>query len=649
MVIPQMRQNNIAWRVGGPQGSGVDTAARIFAYACLAGRLHVFGRREYYSNIMGRHSYYDVRVAEQTMSCHRSQIDLLTTFEEETLARHAISVVEGGALVYAVKDGDVPLEGITFLGQRVTDDLADYLATRDMPATTAGLLEDARRRAVHIFPVDYDEITEALAGDVSAKARAERALNTIAVALSCALLGYEPENLAMALEKTFADKPQVVDMNVEAVRLAYQYVEQNLDAGSFEYRLTAREEGAPMMLIGGNEAVALGKMAAGLGFQTYYPISPATDESVYLEAHANVPINGGGEGAVVVVQTEDELAAVTMASGAALTGARSATATAGPGFSLMVEGLGWAGINEVPLVVTLYQRGSPSTGVPTRTEQGDLLFAIHAGHGEFPRMVLASGDVEEAFYDAAQAFNYAERYQMPVVHLLDQTIARTTISLPPFDVNGIDIERGEIWEPDDPEAATGPQPRFRVTESGVSPRPLLGTPGGTHWLTGAEHTELGLVTEDPVIREQQIEKRARKLDLAASEIPRDEKLRVYGDAGATFTVVSWGSNKGALMEALEGLIADGIPIRLIQVRLLWPFPAREIAPLLEDAHPLVVVESNHAGQFAQLLFGQTAFKHDHLIVKYNARPMTCGEVTGALREIHAGAAAERIVLRNPHE
>jgi 2-oxoglutarate ferredoxin oxidoreductase subunit alpha len=223
------------------------------------------------------------------------------------------------------------------------------------------------------------------------------------------------------------------------------------------------------------------------------------------------------------------------------------------------------------------------------------------------------------------------------------------VSLPPFDLDAIRIERGEIWEPADPETAQGPFPRFRVTESGVSPRPLLGTPGGTHWLTGAEHTELGMVTEDPVIRERQMEKRARKLDLAAAEIPLGEKLRVYGDPAAAFTIVSWGSNKGAILEALEGLIADGIPVRLIQVRLLWPFPLAEIAPLLADAQPLVVVESNYSGQFARLLCGLTACRPDHLIVKYNGRPMTCGELTRAMQQIHAGAAAERTVLRNPYE
>lgn len=214
-------------------------------------------------------------------------------------------------------------------------------------------------------------------------------------------------------------------MNVRAVKLTYDFVRDTFRTQDFHFRLVPEETSERRLLVNGNQAVALGKLAAGMTFQTYYPISPATDESVYLEAHETFPATNGEEGSVIIVQTEDELAAVTMASGAALTGARSATATSGPGFSLMAEGLGWAGINEVPLVVTLYQRGGPATGMPTRSEQGDWQFAIHAGHGEFPRIVMASGDNTEAFYDAAQAFNYAERYQMLVIHLLDKALAST--------------------------------------------------------------------------------------------------------------------------------------------------------------------------------------------------------------------------------
>lgn len=659
--------DSLSWRVGGPQGSGVDTAARIFAGACAAGSLYIFGRREYYSNIMGRHSYYDVRVGDHPMTCHRSLVHILTTFEEETLARHSISTVEGGAIICDTASADVALDRITFLDERARRDLATYLSRRDLPPTTAGLLQDARARGVHVFVVAYDDIIEALAGDILDKPRAQRTLNTIAVAVSCALLGYEAGYLADALKWIFGGRQAIVDMNVRAVELAYEYVAESLHREGFALRLRPTGHDQRLLLVGGGEAVALGKMAAGLTFQTYYPISPATDESVYLEAHANVPLRPlqdpeGGvaptEGAIVVVQTEDELAAIAMASGAALTGARSATATAGPGFSLMVEGLGWAGINEVPVVLTVYQRGSPSTGLPTRTEQGDLLFAINAGHGEFPRLVLASGSVGEAFYDAAQAFNYAERYQTPVIHLLDQTIARTTETVKPFDLDAIRIERGEVYVP--PEGVTpGPYPRFALTESGVSPRPLLGQPGGTHWLTGTEHTQFGQVTEDPVVREEQMEKRLRKLELASREIPAEEKLQVYGDPDAPFTLVSWGSNKGAILEALEGLaslVTGGAPpltaARYIHVRLLWPFPREEIMPLLEGANPLIVVEENYSGQFAQLLRAQTGRQHDFLIVKYNGRPMTCGELHRAIHQIRARPAAppgERIVLRNPYE
>lgn len=645
------QQEELAWRVGGPQGSGVDTAAGIFARACAIGGLHLFGRREYYSNIMGRHSYYDVRVAHRVLTCHRDTVDLLTTFEEETLARHAISVIDGGGIVYDAGSADVPLERIRFLDQRAKGDMAAYLEERDLPASTAGILERARQLGAQTFGVPFNEITGALAEELDVpQAIADRTLNTIAVAVSCALLDYDPDYLAKALEKTFPGRRKIIDMNVRAVELAYDFVYDESDTQDFDFRLVPEEATERRLLVNGNQTVAMGKLAAGMTFQTYYPISPATDESVYLEGHETFPTRSGEEGSVVVVQTEDELAAVTMASGAALTGARSATATSGPGFSLMAEGLGWAGINEVPLVVTLYQRGSPSTGMPTRSEQGDLQFAIRAGHGEFPRIVLASGDIIEAFYDAAQAFNYAERYQMPVIHLLDKAMASTTRTIPPFDVDSIRIERGEVYTPPSSSGnGRGPYPRFQPTESGVSPRPMLGQPGGTHWLTGGEHTVYGRVTEDPVVREQQMEKRARKLELAAHEIPKDEKLKVYGDSEAAFTVVSWGSNKGGILEALERLAVDGISARLVQVRLLWPFPSDEIMPLLEDAAPLVVVESNFSGQFAQILRGNTGRASDYLVVKYNGRPMSGQELHRTFREIHEAATDRRIVLRNPYE
>jgi 2-oxoglutarate ferredoxin oxidoreductase subunit alpha len=657
------QQEELAWRVGGPQGSGVDTAAGIFARACAIGGLHLFGRREYYSNIMGRHSYYDVRVAHRPLTSHRDTVDLLTTFEEETLARHSVSAVRGGGIIYEADDADVALDNIRFLDQRARNGYAAYLDERELPPTTAGLLEDARQRGVQTFAVPFGEITRALAQELDvAQQIADRTLNTLAVAVSCALLDYDPVYLKKALEKIFPNRPKIVDMNVLAVERAYDYVNDNFDTSDFDFQLTAEETLARRLLVNGTQTTAMGKLAGGMTFQTYYPISPATDESVWLEAHETFPSRNGADGSVIVVQTEDEISAITMAAGGALTGARSATATSGPGFSLMVEGLGWAGINEVPVVITLYQRGSPSTGMPTRTEQGDLLFAIHAGHGESPRIVLASGDIVDAFYDAAQAFSYAERYQMPVIHMLDKALASTTQTLEPFDVEAVRIDRGEVYTPVDgdggsPEqAGRGPYARFEPTESGVTPRALLGQPGGTHWLTGGEHTVYGRVTEDPVIREQQMEKRARKLELAAREIPRAEKLSVYGAEDAALTIASWGSNKGAIIEAVNLLAAEGIAARLIQVRLLHPFPISEIEELLENSDPLVVVEASFSAQFAQVLRENTGVEADHMIVKYNGRPMSGQELYRALKDIHQGGGGlesaeleRRIVLRNPFE
>lgn len=644
------RQRDLAWRIGGPQGSGVDTAAGMFARACAIGGLHLFGRREYYSNIMGRHSYYDIRVSRHALTCHRDTVDLLTTFEPETLSRHALAVVKGGGMIYDADDADTPLERIPFLDERVQEDLSADLEARGLPCSTAGLLAEARQRGGDTFAIPFNEITHALARELRVpQAVADRTLNTIAVAVSCALLHYDPVYLTKALAKLFPGRTQLIEMNVRAVELTYAFVRHNLPTDDFPFRIVPQATTERRLLINGNQAVALGKLAAGMTFQTYYPISPATDESVYLEAHETVPTVGGEEGSVIIVQTEDELAAVTMASGAALTGARSATATSGPGFSLMAEGLGWAGINEVPLVVTLYQRGGPSTGMPTRSEQGDLQCAIHAGHGEFPRIVLASGDLHEAFSDAAQAFNYAERYQMVVIHLLDKALASTTQTVRPFDVEALHVERGEVNAPGNGQHRNGSFARFAQTASGISPRALLGQPGGMHWLTGGEHTMYGRVTEDPVVRERMMEKRARKLALAAREIPLEEKLRVYGDRGAPFTVVSWGSNKGGILEALERLADDGIAARLVQVHLLWPFPTEEMMPLLDEATPLVTVESNFSGQLAQLLREQTGRASDYLVVKYNGRPMSGQELHRAFKSIHAGTSERRVVLRNPYE
>ena len=613
--------SDLAWRIGGPQGSGVDTAARFFARSCAAAGLHVFGHREYYSNIKGRHSYYDVRVADHPLTCHRTNIDFVASFDAETLARHVMAVSDGGWLLHSERDADTPLSRMTMLDERVVEDLISLLDEHGLPHGTAGLLELASNRGVHTLPVDIGAVTNSLAEDKGIpQARADRTRNTVSVAFCCATMGLDRSYLIRALNRVFRGRKPIVDLNVQAIDLTYRYALEQFEEQPFGLNIKTGEVSEERIYVNGSEAVAMGKMTAGLALQTYYPISPATAENTFLEQHQRVHRVGGEDQAMIVVQTEDEIAAITMAAGAALTGVRASTATSGPGFSLMTEGLGWIGINEVPLVVTLWQRGGPSTGLPTRTEQGDLLSALHAGHGEFPRIVMASSDLVEAFEDAAQAFNYADRYQIPVIHLLDKALASTTQTLKRFETTNLSIDRGLLYDPDSRPPEQGSFPRFKVTENGVSPRPVLGQPGGMHWVTGGEHTEEGRVTEDPVIREQQVEKRERKLELAANELTAAEKLAVYGATEGAMTVLSWGSTKGALLEAIEGLAREGIDVRLVQVRLLWPFPSAEMEELLarsKPTDPVVTVELNRSGQFARLLAEQISIRASHQVLKYN--------------------------------
>lgn len=635
------------WRVGGPQGGGIDRAASLLAHACASAGYQVLGHREYHSNIMGRHSYYDLCIGVDSTLAHGEAPDVLLCLDAETVCRHANAVRAQGCIIYDADDGSVEIARLGFLEEPLKERLRAQLAETDYAATSEGVLSLAAQRGVRVVPVPFAELLGAVTQRTTqARARARRAVNVLGVAISAAILGLPHEHLLRALERAFGSRGDRIELNRAAAKIAFAHAEEWRAALDLSLP-TPPPSVADIMWINGTQSVALGKVAAGIGFQAYYPISPATDESTFLEAHGRAPLHDGREAGPVVLQTEDEMAALATACGAALTGARAATSTSGPGFSLMAEGLGWAGMNEVPVVVSLYQRGGPATGMPTRTEQGDLRFAIHAGHGEFPRIVIASGDLEECFYDAARAFDYAERYQLPVIHLLDKTLASTAQTLRPFDTAALKPARGERVPQARPERR--PFPRFTLSESGISPRPLLGDAGYAYWTTGVEHNERGRVSEDPTMREQMMEKRARKLISAAADLAAGEKFNVYGDTHAPFTVVTWGSNKGAVLEAVRRLARDGVAARVIHVRLLWPFPAAELTALLRPAAPLIVVECNYSGQFNLLMQEQIGRAADHLVVKYNGRAHTATGLQQAFKQIVAGTSESRIVLRNPYE
>ncbi|HYC11549.1 MAG TPA: 2-oxoacid:ferredoxin oxidoreductase subunit alpha [Nitrososphaerales archaeon] len=656
-----MDRNDFSWMIGGVQGSGVDTSANIFAKAAAAGGLWVYGKREYYSNIKGEHSYFQVRVSKTMIRSHVDTVDMLATFEEETIFRHALEVRNGGAIVYNPDQDGVRLADIPTIEGPVRVRLNDALAKSGLSADVKGLLELARRNGVHIYAVPYDQLLKKVGeefGETSLSAL-QRMLNVMAVAASFALLSYDEELVKNALRKQFKSKPKVAEMNAGAVGVAYDFIGEKYDGG-FGYKLEPVNTDEVRLFVRGQSTVAMAKELAGCRLQTYYPITPASDESEYLEAHGVIELDGSSaqenpqvaevaamkqKGSIAVVQSEDEIAAVTMAIGGGIAGVRSSTSTSGPGFSLMAEGLGYAGINEVPVVVTLYSRGGPSTGLPTRHEQGDLRFALHAGHGEFPRLVLASGDLEEAFYDTVRAFNYAERYQTPVIHIVDKALANSDSTMTKFDVGRVKIDRGLFVKGPLTGIENGEFPRFQPSPGGISPRPPVGTKGAVYWLTGDEHNDLGHISEDPSIRDSMMEKRMGKVDTADAEIPMSERVNLFGPEEADITIVSWGSTKGAILDAMEWLGADGIKVNFLQIRLINPFPTQYVKQLLSKAKTIVGIEMNYSAQLIGIVRERTCIPVDQLVVKYNGRPMSCEEIYGAVKLIAAGKALKKVVLK----
>lgn len=606
--------NQFSWMIGGPQGTGVDSSATLFIRSCAVAGLNVFGKREYHSNIMGEHSYFQVRVSENTVYSHVDPVHLLATFDQETAHIHAHEVVENGYFLY------------------------------DATITKPEELE--LLPGVKTIALPYAQIIEEVAaqtGQTVAKLNIMK--NTIAVAASFALTGFDINNIEKALKGLFTGKKaKLVELNMEVARKAYAAVSQ-ADIDAFPWKLQDVQGAPARMILNGTTAAALGKLKAGCKFQSYYPITPASDESVYLEGHTEYGIN--------VVQCEDEIAAMCMAVGAALTGVRASTSSSGPGFGLKAEGLGWAGINEVPVVVYNYQRGGPSTGLPTRHEQGDLLYTLFIGHGEYPKIVLAPGDMSECYYQSFDAFNYAERYQTPVIVLCDKALANNTNTVPVFDESRLTIDRGKRVTQDELNAYAqtpdykGQFPRFSESADGVSPRPVPGMKHGIYWNTGDEHDKWGHISEDPETRIWMQNKRMRKLETALAEIPESDQYTLYGPEDADYTVVTWGSAKGPLLDAMPILQSDGISINVLQLKLMSPFPVEAVKRILSRAKVKIGFEQNFTGQLAKLISLETGIRMDHQVSKYTGRPISETEAIAALREI-TSQKTEKVVLRYGH-
>src|SRR5215217_1097721 len=600
--------NELTWVIGGAQGSGVDSAANIFCKTCAEDGLYIFGKREYYSNIKGEHSYFTVRVSNKQIRSHKESIDILVSFDAETVFRHAKDVSPNGIIIFNSELIETSINEIPTLDEDAQSEIIEYFNYNGSePFTIKKLVENIQQNSIKCYGIPYYQLLKNFSEHINnpTLSKLARMINVLALSISLSFININRQALSRAINYIFRTKPKIAEINIAAAEYAYNYSEQRFQNNKFSFYENKRDF-SNVILVQGSQSSALGKIVAGCRFQTYYPITPASEDSEFLESNQIIEQMDGKKGSVLVIQTEDEISAITMAIGGALTGTRTATATSGPGFSLMAEALGWAGINEVPLVVSLYQRAGPSTGLPTRHEQGDLMFAINCGHGEFPKIVFASGDIEESFYDTIKAFNFAERYQVPVIHMLDKAIANSIMTCKVFDQHRVDINRGRLIESLPPSAehgVSGNYLRFKLDGSPVSPRIKIGTENGIFWNTGDEHTEEGHITEDPDNRIRMMDKRMSKLDVALDEIPDEDKAISYGqdESSTDMTIVSWGSTKGAILDAIDRLESEGKKINFIQIRLMHPFPTALIKKMLETTKVLIDIEMNYTSQLGLLI------------------------------------------------
>jgi len=628
---------DFTWLIGGPQGSGVESGANIFSKVCAQMGYQIFGKREFYSNIKGEHSYFTVRISDENIHSNVNDVNLMVSFDAETIFRHFDEISSDGGIIYDSELENITTDKVRTLDTPFKDRLHKLLESKNKPFTIAGVLELAKENGTALYPVSFKSLLKHLSEEVDNPRLRNlvRMYNVIGVSLSLGLMKMSSTSLVNSIDDIFSKKPQIAEINKQTANYSYNFAFNNFK--NFNYNLTGISKQPDTILVQGHFGTSLGKMVSGCRFQPYYPITPASDESVYLESNEILEIENGRPGSTIVVQTEDEISAIGMMIGASLTGTRSSTSTSGPGFALMTEALGWAGINEVPIVITLYQRSGPSTGLPTRHGQDDLLFTVFAGCGDFPKIVYASGDIEESFYDTGNCFNYADKFQIPVIHMMDKFLSSSVVTCKKFNPKKISIDRGKLLD-----KVEGEYKRFAFTDDGISPRSKLGMDNGVFWNTGDESDEMGHITEDPQIRIKMMDKRMSKLDLMLKSIPITQQAVSF--EVHDYTIISWGSTKGPIIDAQSMLKKEGIDIGFIQIKLLHPFPTEYIQSLLKDAKVLIDIEANHSGQLGKIFKQNISRDIDYYILKYTGRGMTSTEIYDSLKKIVQNKAAKREVL-----
>jgi len=583
-----MPQKSYVCMFGGEAGYGVMSAGAMLAKAAGRNGLWAFVANEYPSLIKGGLNTCLVRLSENPLQAYEQPLDFLGVLSQAGLEQNSHYLKSGGLLLF---DAD-----------NVRPD------TAKLPA------------GVRLFPL---KLTQALTGDA-----AKVMVNSALLGAFCALTGFPVEALAAVMTSEFS-RPEILTRNLALLTETQQQLSVTAGiAPVFPLKISPDQQ--PKMFLDGNNAIAMGAIRAGCKFSAGYPMTPGSSVLTYFADHAR-------EYDLVFKQSEDEIAAINMLIGAGFAGVRALGATSGGGFSLMVEALGFAAQAEVPLVIVEAQRGGPSTGLPTRTSQADLNFVSYASQGEFPRFVIAPGDISECFYETFRAFNLAEKFQVPCIILTDKYLADSVATTPFFAENDLLIERGKLTDADWL-AKNQPYLRYRQTEDGVSWRSLPGQKEGRHIATSYTHGEDGFYSsgnheyaaDEPEVTAAGLDKLFNKVPHMLAAIPAVE---CFGPEQADLTIVGWGSTKGAILEALALAADEGLAVNFLQVRYLSPFPADAVEAVLSTARRTLLVEGNKTAQLGGMIRANTGRKLDYNYLKYDSRPFVPAGILAKIREV----------------
>ncbi|PTK08194.1 2-oxoacid:acceptor oxidoreductase subunit alpha [Mammaliicoccus sciuri] len=576
-------KSQISWKVGGQQGEGIESTGEIFATAMNRQGYYLYGYRHFSSRIKGGHTNNKIRVSSKPVRAISDDLDILIAFDQETIEVNYHEMLEGSIII------------------------ADEKAKPQNP-------EDSKAQLVSLpFTGVAKELGTALMK------------NMVAVGATCAVMDLDTTVFESLIKDLFGKKGEsVVDLNIQALNEGYRLMSEQMDDLQSEHTLEPTDSEGHLFMIG-NDAIGLGAVAAGVRFMAAYPITPASEIMEYMIDR--LPALGG-----TVIQTEDEIAACTMAIGSNYAGVRSFTSSAGPGLSLMMESIGLSGMTETPLVIVNTQRGGPSTGLPTKQEQSDLMQMIYGTHGDIPKIVLAPTSASDAFYLTVEAFNLAEEYQCPVILLSDLQLSLGKQTVESLDYSKVEIRRGALVEGDlEKQEDKAYFKRYALTDSGISPRILPGTKGGIHHVTGVEHDEEGKPSESAENRQKQMDKRMRKTAQLLIDEPVESNEK-YEEADILY--VGFISTAGAIEEAISRLEQQNVKVNHIQIRQLHPFPSDVVQEAFNKAKKVVVAEHNYQGQLSNII--KMNINHQNKIInqtKYDGTPFLPHEIEDKALEI----------------